>query len=368
RSIFRRRTRAALTVSALAISGAAFLAVQTTTSSWNAVLNDIFASYHADVFVVFDSPQPSGAVQPVVAGVRGVAQTEPLSGTSVHTSWGDALLTGVVPDPALYHKNVVAGRWLTRSDQGAVLISQNAAQRSGLHVGDTIDFHTDLYSAHWRIVGMVKDLNNPSGVGVWFPHLPRPTHLTDRPGNMVHQLLIRSSSSNQTDIDALAKRMDDTLGGTDAQATVQTSSQAIQQSQGSFRLISVIFYTVVAIIALVGGIGLFNALAMSVLERRREIGILRSMGATGRKVAQVFWTEGVGLGVVSWLIAIVIGIPAAYGFIQLLSSVLLNSPFVFNSVSMLAMLIFIVALASLATIGPVWSASRVRIAETLRYE
>lgn len=367
RSIFRRRTRAALTVSALAITGAAFLAVQTTSSSWNAVLNDILASYHADVFVTFDNPQPSGTVEPVVAGVRGVAQTEPLSQTGVHTNWGTAILTGVVPDPTLYHKRVLAGRWLTRSDQGAVLISQDAAQRSGLHVGDTVDFHTDLYSAQWRIVGMVKDLKNP-GDGVLITTLAQANAFNHLPEDYAQQLMIRSSSSNQADIDALAKRLDDTLGGTEAQATVQTSSQQIRQSQGNFLLIYAIFYSVVAIIALVGGIGLFNALAMSVLERRREIGILRSMGATGRKVAQVFWTEGVGLGVVSWLVAVVIGIPAAYGFIQLLGSVLLKSPFVFNAVSMLAMLVFIIAVASLATIGPVWSASRVRIAETLRYE
>jgi len=47
---------------------------------------------------------------------------------------------------------------------------------------------------------------------------------------------------------------------------------------------------------------------------------------------------------------------------------LLNSPFVFNPIRMLAMLVFIVAVASVATIGPVWTASRVRIADTLRYE
>jgi putative ABC transport system permease protein len=82
----------------------------------------------------------------------------------------------------------------------------------------------------------------------------------------------------------------------------------------------------------------------------------------------VFWTEGVGLGIVSWVIAVVIGIPAAYGVVQVLGAVLLKSPFVFNPLSVLAMLVFIVAVASLATIGPVWSASRVRIAETLRYE
>jgi len=49
-------------------------------------------------------------------------------------------------------------------------------------------------------------------------------------------------------------------------------------------------------------------------------------------------------------------------------TVLLAVPFVFSPVSILPMLVFIVAVASLATIGPVWSASRIRIAETLRYE
>ena len=55
-------------------------------------------------------------------------------------------------------------------------------------------------------------------------------------------------------------------------------------------------------------------------------------------------------------------------FVQVLGALLLKSPFVFNPLSVLAMLVFIVAVASVATIGPVWSASRVRIAETLRYE
>jgi len=368
RSLFRRRARALLTVSALAISGAAFLAVQTTTSSWNAVLSDVFASYHADVFATMNNPQPYSSVQPLLANVPGVAHTEPLSQTPVTTRWGTAILTGVVPDPVLYHKNVVAGRWLTGSDRDTALISQDAAQRSGLKVGDTIDFHTDLYSAHWQIVGIAKDLDNSTGGGVLLTTQEQANAFYHLPSDYAQSVMISSTSSKQADIDALAKRVDDTLGGTAAQATVQTANQEIQRNQGVFLILYALFYSVVAIIALVGGIGLLNSLAMGVLERHREIGILRSMGATGRKVAQVFWTEGVGLGVVSWVIAIVIGIPAAYGFVQVLGAVLLKSPFVFNPLSVLAMLVFIVAVASLATIGPVWSASRVRIAETLRYE
>ena len=74
-----------------------------------------------------------------------------------------------------------------------------------------------------------------------------------------------------------------------------------------------------------------------------------------------------GLGVVSWLIAVAIGIPGAYLFVQLLGA-LLEAPFTFNLLRMLAMLVFILVVASLATIGPVWSASGVKIAQTLRYE
>jgi putative ABC transport system permease protein len=107
---------------------------------------------------------------------------------------------------------------------------------------------------------------------------------------------------------------------------------------------------------------------MSVLERRREIGILRSMGARNWQVAQVFLTEGLSLGAVSWLIAVVVGIPAAYGFVYLLGKVLATLPFALDPLSLVWMLVFILVLATVASIGPVVGAARLSIAETLKYE
>ena len=63
-----------------------------------------------------------------------------------------------------------------------------------------------------------------------------------------------------------------------------------------------------------------------------------------------------------------IGIPAAYGFIRLLGQLIVTVPFVFNPLSLLVMLAFIVVVASLASLGPVWGATRVKVAQTLRYE
>ena len=123
-----------------------------------------------------------------------------------------------------------------------------------------------------------------------------------------------------------------------------------------------------AIVALVGILGLFNTLTTSVLERRREIGILRSLGATGRRVAAVFWTEGLALSALAWLLAIVVGIPASLAFVNLIAAVLIPISFAFDPVALLAMLIFTFVIATVASFIPALSAARVRVVDTLRYE
>jgi putative ABC transport system permease protein len=368
RSLFRKPTRAMLTLLALTIAGAAFLSVQTTSYSLNAFLNEVDTTYHFDIFASLDTPQSYSQVQQVLASVPGMAASEPLFQDGVQTRWGTALLTGVKPDAQLYHKQLVAGRWLTESDQDAVVLSTHAANNSGLKMGDTLAFHNGLSSVTWRIVGLAKDDNNLAGFGVMLVSLREATAFERLPADLTNLIAIQSAISRQAGIDALANRVDDALSRAGVQATIQTKQQLDQANQQQFLILDVLLYSVAVIIALVGAIGLFNALAMSVLERRREIGILRSMGATGRKIAQVFWTEGLSLGVVAWAIGCLIGLPAAYGFVWLLGRLLAPAPFAFDPVSLVLMLGFTVLVASLATLMPVWGATRVKIAQTLRYE
>ena len=70
-----------------------------------------------------------------------------------------------------------------------------------------------------------------------------------------------------------------------------------------------LFNTLAILVALVGLLSLSNTLAASVLERRTEVGILRSLGATGRRIGVVFWLEGLVLTLIAWCIGIVIGPP-----------------------------------------------------------
>jgi len=133
-------------------------------------------------------------------------------------------------------------------------------------------------------------------------------------------------------------------------------------------VLTAILYGVSVIVALVGILGLFNTLTISVLERRREIGILRSMGGTGWRIARVFWTEGISLALFAWIAAVILGIPSAFAFVSLIGAVLVPLPFTFAPVTLGMMLILILVIATLASFGPALSAARVRVSDMLRYD
>jgi putative ABC transport system permease protein len=370
RSLLRKRTRAILTLITLTIAGAAFLAVQTTTYSFGTFLDQVFRAYHFDVLVSVPDPEPYARLQQALSNVQGIGKVEPLIWSDVGTQWGTGLLTGVQPSTQLYQKQLVVGRWFTAGDQSAVIISQDAADRSGLGVGENISFHGVVSSANWHIVGIVKDYNGigPGSLGVLLAPIAEVNAFRQLPQDFAQTVMVQSTDSSSVAVIALATRIDSTLSSSGVQANITTVQQQIQRDQNEFQILYALLYSVVVIVALVGAIGLFNTLAMSVLERRREIGILRSMGATGRKVAQVFWTEGMAQGIFSWLVALALGIPAAYGFVLLLGNILVPVPFAFDMTNLIWMFEFIVIVVTIASAGPAWGAARVKVAQTLRYE
>jgi putative ABC transport system permease protein len=368
RSLFRRRSRAMLTLLTLVVAGAVFLCVQTTTYSFESLLSQLFGTYHADIFASLSNPEPYPKVQQILSTIPGVAESEPLAQILVQTKWGNGLLTGVEPTAHLYQKRLVSGRWFAPGENNVVVLSTNAADKSGLKIGDSIAFHTALQSGRWKIIGIAQDDDDPLGLGVVLAPISEVQTFLQLPSDFTEVVMIRGTNSSQSAIDALATQVDDALSRSGVQATVLTTHSETVSNQDQFNVIFALFYAVTVIVALVGVMGLFNALTMSVLERRREIGILRSMGATGTKIAQVFWTEAISLGVVAWIGALVVGIPCAYAFVWLLGGLFVPVPFAFDPVALILMLGFILAVAILASAWPVWSATRTRVSQVLSYE
>ena len=142
-------------------------------------------------------------------------------------------------------------------------------------------------------------------------------------------------------------------------------------------------FIVLGIIVLVAAFNIATTLIMIVMEKHRDIAILRSMGATSRSIMQIFILEGLIVGVVGTLLGTGLGLllaknadPLIKGLENLLNVKIFDQavygmdhfPSVVNSGDVLAVVIVAMSISLLATIYPAWRAARMDPAEALRYE
>ncbi|EFH85146.1 ABC transporter permease [Ktedonobacter racemifer] len=373
RTIFRKRGRAILTILALALSGTTFLAIANATYAIDAQVTKRYEDYHFDVKInqVAGTPEDETHFQHWMLTVPNVRSIERSGTVQIHTQWGNVDLSGVDEDTSMYHPSIVAGRWFLPHERQVLLVSDDVANQAGLHVGETITFSAQEHAAIWKIIGIIHDPNvsiGSSGSAVTTPE--NLNALVGLPQEAGVQWYLQASNSSPAAVDALARRLDATLnqGRGSLQFAVTPVQQVIQSSQNEFSDLYMMFYVVALVVALVGALSLYTTLTSSVLERRREIGIWRSMGASGRRIAGIFWTESLALGILAWGTGLLCSIPLAYGFLQLLGLVLIHASFTFDPWLFVEMLIAILATASLASLSPMLRAARVRIVDLLHYE
>jgi ABC-type antimicrobial peptide transport system permease subunit len=128
------------------------------------------------------------------------------------------------------------------------------------------------------------------------------------------------------------------------EAEVQFASSGLDLNT----VIYALFDTVAIIVALVGLLGLSNMLAAEVLERRKEIGILRSLGANGRHIGLIFWIEGLALALIAWIPGFLLAVPGCYALIGVVNANIGPVQFALNPIVIPLTLLFIVVVSFLA--------------------
>jgi putative ABC transport system permease protein len=125
-----------------------------------------------------------------------------------------------------------------------------------------------------------------------------------------------------------------------------------------------------ALIATVGSIGLTGTMSINVIERSKEIGIMRAIGASDGAIRQIVITEGLVIALVSWLIGTLISMPLSRVMSVQIGYNLLNEPlsYTYASYAVVAWLVVVLILASVASMLPARNALRITIREVLAYE
>lgn len=372
RGIFRKPGRAWLTILALTISAMTFMIAQTANTSLGAsTSNFIESDFEVNLGA---APVSYQQISAEIAALPNVAVVEPLDHASVQIATHQARIIGLPADTHFYTIHLVAGRWLHEHEYNTLVISDIASERLHAQVGDSITLTKGSRQMHWRVVGIVHDLDNASGSanpqgrpGSLFTTMDNlNVNLRQVPADYALTLELRVHDHSQAALNQLHGSIQRIL----QQAHLWESGILYNASSGpdSGIILYALFDTVAITVALVGLLGLSNTLAAEVIERRREVGILRSLGARGRQIGMIFWIEGLFMALIAWIPGILLAIPGSYAVIGVFNASVGPLDMTFNPVVIPFTLLFILVVSFLASFGPALSASRVRIGEMLRYE
>jgi putative ABC transport system permease protein len=374
RNTFRRKGRVVLTEITLVTAGVVFIMVMSSAESFSHTIAFLNTSLGYKVQIDFQSPVRNEEVQALIAAQPNVEQVEmQLSETSTAYRGKDDVqgesifLTGVQPDSQLIKLPVMQGRWLLPEDEHAAVLTDELAGKLGVRIGDPFWIRRGSQKIEWIVVGTVFDLSSSS------VYVSRPVYASDV------GLLGRSTSasiSTRPDDGATQLRVESQLREALSARGLRVGSTNTYERQririeSIYSPISMLLLTLAALIALVGAIGLAGTLSINVIERRREIGVMRAIGASSLTIASLFIGEGLILGLLAWLIAIPLSMPVGQVFAFVMGQAVfggLSILYQFSWNGALQWLSIIVVLSILGSLLPAIRATRVSVRESLAYE
>jgi putative ABC transport system permease protein len=157
--------------------------------------------------------------------------------------------------------------------------------------------------------------------------------------------------------------------GMDVGATAKVEEE-MAEVEALFEVIVVLLLIMAFLLAVIGGLGLMGTMSINVLERTREIGVMRAIGASNKSVRRIFIVEGIIIGVISWLVGAVVAMPISKVLSDLIGAQFLSAPlnYTFSVAGVIIWLVLVIVLATVASFLPAWNASRITVREVLAYE
>ncbi|MEW5940322.1 MAG: FtsX-like permease family protein [Chloroflexota bacterium] len=373
RNTFRRKGRLLLTFVALVLAGSMFIAIVGIRGSMRQALSELDAESAYDVGVDFSRPYSQTDLKAEalkVSGVRAVEAWLVDSGFLVFDKdhWsGGIIVTGVPANTTMTRPAVIHGAWLDPKTKRGMFVNADFMDLSpDMHVGSVVKLNIAGVEKEWTILGSggrgfipavyvhYDDLVEQNQMGGYANRIVLQTNLPDP----AYQSRVESVALARFD-----KAKFEATGS-------QTTTESKETNAAQMDILIVLLLAMVALISVVGGLGLAIMMSLNVIERTREIGVLRSIGARNGVVRRVVVTEGLAIGVISWALSIPFSIPLAVWLGDSLGNSMLSRPldyaFSWNALGM--WLGIVVVISIIASIVPAQTAARLTIREALAYE
>ncbi|MDM8527037.1 FtsX-like permease family protein [Anaerolineales bacterium HSG24] len=374
RNTFRRKGRLMLTLLTLVMAGAIFISVFTIQASLQNTLNALLEYFQYDVAIQFTRPYRVEQLKRDILPVEGVENVEGWCFGNVRRirpdgTESDNIITLSPPaDTKLVKPTVIEGRWLRPDDTNAVVINTLMINdEPDIKVGSEIILKIRDKEMKWQVVGIVLGGGVMGTLFTNYDYFSKVSRKIGKSEWAFIQTTDKSPEFRKKVLTHLERYMADDGYRIGMGITVD---EDIQSMKTMFAVIVGLMLSMAVLLAVVGGLGLMGTMSINVLERTREVGVIRAIGASDIAVLQIVLIEGVLIGIISWVISILIALPISKVISDLIGRQFLGAElaFTFSITGVLLWLVMVIVLASIASFLPAWSASRLTVREVLAYE
>ena len=372
RNAFRKRGRMILTLSTLAMGGAVYLGAGNLRASVMSSVDTLFGAQRFDMVVRLTEPHSPDSMEVIARSVEGVAAAEAWSGARAAVKREDGSVGNSFPITAppggspMLTAAVRDGRWLKPGDTNALVINKRVVdEEPQLRVGSIVTLVIRGKEIPFEVVGIAE--SNPSPIGYAAREFIAPISAAGRTGSVVVQSQFAGAASQFDLIQRLRSAFGDS--GFEVQST-QLMTEQKKVVEDHLLLVAGFLGIMGKLIIIVGGLGLASTMSLGVLERTREIGVMRAIGASHRSIIAMVQIEGLVIALISWLVAIPLSAPMSVVLSRAFGRVMFPIPARLEpQVSgVLAWLAVVIVVSAVACAWPAVRALRVPTARALAYE
>jgi len=370
RNAFRRRARMARTLLTLSMGGAVFLGALNLKKSIRLAMDASFDAMNYDMTLGVAPSRAVPELEAAIASVPGVRTAQAWgSGSAVVVrddgTWGNSFgLSAVPPVSAFFSPSLSAGRWLGEGLSREIVVSARLQDSElALAVGATVTLRIGDTTSTWTVVGMI-----PATLGsAW---ISRDALMAVTGDSMVSRAVVAFADTAAAAQSETRRLVNERL----MSSGLRVNSSMVDDSRAAIEdhlLMVADFLSVMGwVMLIVGGLGLASTMSLAVMERTREIGVLRAIGARHGAIHAIVQIEGLVIAVTSWLLAIPLSAPmgavlgGAFGRIFFRTPV----PIVPQLAGVITWLGVVVLVSAVACAWPAIRATRISARTALAYE
>lgn len=374
RNTFRHKGRLALTLITLTLSGAIFIAVMSTRASLLATIDDIARYWQYDVVVMFGDTYAAPPVVRRALKEPGVAHAE---------AWNNLEAIRVRPDDT-ENENVsmitaparsrfitapmLVGRWLGPEDTDGIVVNKDFVKdEPDVDVGDEVTLKIRGVERTWKVVGVSK--GELRGAMVYAEQDGAAGLL--RQSGQANRLVVEAKDHSPDAQRKLATALEEAFTDLGYEvARTDTNSSIRGRIEYQFNILVTFLLIMAVILASVGGLGLMGTMSINVLERTREVAVMRAIGASDQAVVGIFMAEGVMVGLMGCAFGTLAAVPMSRLLSDTVGTSFFGSPltYEFSYDGALLWLGVALVLAAIASVLPSLRASRISVRDALAYE